>query len=457
MIRALHIILILVLLSIGSVNGQTIKKQRIKDIVNTNYWNTSENLVDSLHYVYSGKRGSRFIPSDFYNGNVYGYDSHYYPDQYDLADLPEPLHDLYRLSVHYDTCWQHYTTHTPNGRTQVLAERKVADRNAEGQIVRFRDGYTMTTGYSWGKNVYYDDKGHIAKVHHLQYDTLYNVVDTISERLTEFNAEGQLIWDSVSVSSSLYLHASHYSYDATGRVTSIFRRVHGGIWIHETNRLLSYNEKGLLTSQVTLMKDSGREDWDTSYVLLFGYDHNDRLFSYRSLQGGSIPIHYYEMHYNGQGLVDTLIRANIPLGEQRQLTQFFYNSYQNPDSAYTYQYGADGTRDSVWNKTLYYYEEYDDSVVVPPPANDRKIVIYPNPSNGEITIQWNKKLPAGAVHLNLYNSAGQLVGQLFLADVRAENKLKLQGLSSGAYFLRITTPGGGILHTETLSISNNGG
>jgi hypothetical protein len=78
--------------------------------------------------------------------------------------------------------------------------------------------------------------------------------------------------------------------------------------------------------------------------------------------------------------------------------------------------------------------------------------IYPNPSNGQISVEWsavgpNESLWDGQwseVHISILNELGQVVYNNTDTQVAGKNKkqLNLKNLASGIYTLRMQTSGG---------------
>ena len=66
---------------------------------------------------------------------------------------------------------------------------------------------------------------------------------------------------------------------------------------------------------------------------------------------------------------------------------------------------------------------------------DSKLVIYPNPSQGEVTIESQKEIE----NLSVYNSLGAIVRKL--EGIKGKKSILLTDLSPGTYFAHITSEG----------------
>jgi hypothetical protein len=291
-------------------------------------------------------------------------------------------------------------------------------------------------------------------VQQLQYDSTAAVTDTLAVRAAFYDNSGRLVTDTIVQGAGDRYSGSSYEYDSAGRVASILRTAYRGVWLYATHQILQYDAAGRIAVNTSLQM-TRQHQWDTANVEFFEYDDKDRLASYKVQLGRQTePSHFYYLHYNESGEVDTLTRRDY-FWAHTEKTVFYYNEYHNPDSAHTYREFEDGSRDSIRYYTRYYYELYEDSIAIPH-IPEKDIVIYPNPAYDRLTIRWGDRQPSGPVYACLYNSGGQLARRAYIVKTQAETQIEIPGLASGVYYLRIVTAAGGLLHTAAISVNNNG-
>jgi len=72
------------------------------------------------------------------------------------------------------------------------------------------------------------------------------------------------------------------------------------------------------------------------------------------------------------------------------------------------------------------------------PALSKSISMFPNPSNGQVTLDIRDAKAKGAMQVQVTNMLGQIVQTVAVRD-NAENKLNLSGLADGMYVLRVSS------------------
>lgn len=459
---ALHVVLIVLLGGLGfggtmaRAQPYIVKKQRIRDIITTHLFHNKVQIIDSTHYVYSGKRGSRFKAFDHFGGSVFGYRNYYYPESYDLALLPDPLYDAHSLSVNYDTCVR-FLLYSSLGLVNIQHEHMVAVYDDHNRITLFLENYYRLSGQRRGKAIAYNAQGHMEHVYALQFDSSLNIVDTLSSREVVCDDMGRVVSDTIrhNIATGYDMTTQTY-YNADGTVRQLLQSQGAGTASEQLSRRdLQYNDEGKLTNEILCYFNKPQNTWDSAYALFVTYDELGRMNYYENTETSTWGSSYYKcsLRYNAWDGVDTLVRT----GHMWQLQEYivlYYNEYHNPYESYTYRVFENGKIDSISYRTKYYYEEYTDTLPAPPQIIPEDIVIYPNPARNTLAIRWNDKLPNTGVFIRLYSNNGQLARQLYLPAIEKENTISIQGLSSGVYYLRIATAGGGILHTAAISISN---
>lgn len=82
-------------------------------------------------------------------------------------------------------------------------------------------------------------------------------------------------------------------------------------------------------------------------------------------------------------------------------------------------------------------EPADNSIIDGTDLNDNFVNVYPNPANGEITIQYNATEAAENVSIRIINVLGQVVYQTPVTFTNGEVKLNMNNYANGAYIITI--------------------
>jgi hypothetical protein len=406
---------------------------------------------DSVVYQYSGQRGSRFKPYNFYLGGMYGYNSTFYPQWYPVADLPEPLEDVNSLDVLYDTYYDFNVT--PQRTFPLSTEYMSAAYDTKGDLINHGHFYRRISHMSYQHKVVRNDNGQPTRIYSITVDTATSVTDTATVRKIHYDAQGRAISDTLYYEDTTSYHmAFQYSYDDKGHIIHMAQMTKAprGPWQPYKDHVFHYNTLDLLDTRIETQFNNTSGKWEPYLKTMLTYNREGRLIALHNEPGANGTTRY-DLHYNETGLADTFTRY-FP-NSYAEKTAYFYNSFGNPDSAHTYISSDTGRTFARRNKTMYHYELYEDTINA---GSNGDIVLYPNPANNKLTIRWNGRKLKSAVNVWIYNSAGQRVKEIYIRKTAAENEIDISGLSSGIYYMSIVTEGGGKVHVAAIAVNNTG-
>jgi len=91
---------------------------------------------------------------------------------------------------------------------------------------------------------------------------------------------------------------------------------------------------------------------------------------------------------------------------------------------------------------------------IEPIANDKKLLIYPNPARGSVTVQLNKNVPSGLYIIRLVDAAGRIAmqQQINYSGSSSAIGISLTKTGRGNYKLQIVSITGKVVSTEALII-----
>ncbi len=386
-------------------------------------------MYDSARYAYSTERGSSF---DF---GAMAYDASY------LGSAPATT------GVLCDS----YTRWKINGNNTALniAERHNSTYNFEKQV----------TGY-WQYLYNNNQQGSVNR-----YVNSFDAQNTLL--MTEgFNLTGTS-WHSFS--------RSYYYYDAQGLLTTdstfmtytptpelqyVTRNYYlpGGLldssstdkqtsgWTHYSDHVCRYYATGqLMTSVIRYNSDPNTQMKDS-----FAYDAANQSLQLKAsfkFNGNWYETNTQERHLNIAGLPDTIYAMFYNTGLQMRDT-FYWESFQYNASGlpvtthrvHKYSTGLDHDR-------YYYYEPYTTGIKTAGMITD--LNIYPNPTNNIITIT-STQLLAKNLHIQLYNTMGQLLINDQLVWSNNSYQLSLAGYGEGMYWVVIKDEAGAVLCSKSI-------
>ena len=390
--------------------------QRVTRILH--YTIDSGNVVyhDTTIYKYSGERSQKFSIFNFYPGSRYGYSNSNYFGMLlasPVADIPDPLWDIYSFPVTSDSIFRNALTNNAYGGTGILVRDTIFSEFADSTIV---------SGETRGYHRYrfeYDERKRLSNIElHQSFDRIY--WGLVRWRKIVYGQNGKPASDtSLSVNAPAINTMSTYEYDSLDRITScILFAWRDAKWSPIRIYHYSYNQAGQLETAITRQSYA---NFDTTERKEMKYDNLGRLTSYIDMGTE------FGLHYNEKNEVDTLIIGNC------YKVAFCYNSFHNPDSAHSFVLNACRTLPGM-HRTLYTYEE-----VKRDPSIDKTkgIVIYPNPAQDQINIAWNNKIPDGPVTVTIFNTLRMQVSRSFIVSPAVVDSLDVGSLASGVYIIVI--------------------
>lgn len=95
-------------------------------------------------------------------------------------------------------------------------------------------------------------------------------------------------------------------------------------------------------------------------------------------------------------------------------------------------------------------EPVDNSIVDATELNDNFVNVYPNPANGEITIQYNATEAAENVSIRIIDVLGQVIYQTPVTFTNGEVKLNMNNYANGAYIITIMGENDVLAHTKLI-------
>lgn len=451
--RYIYFLLFLVLVSYDAAAQQTVTRQRIKNVSHISYNGDEIMFRDSLQFFFSGERGATFNPFVFESSYVYGnygYRVTYEPQKLIIENPAEYLHSMKKVEVQYDSAFayasginvysspwaQHYISYDEN----YLDTYEYTD-NAQHtrQIIHRSD--TIPVGYVVER-----------------YDTGRQQWNMITDHHFRYDDHNRIISDTIRINGGEYL--INYAYASNGEIATVSQYYGSLQGTKQIETTYQYNTENKLSRWWMLVLTSGQSD--TNKYVTCAYDPQGRIVAQQEYGGGTLGQNldiYREYGYNALGGLDKVRKTYFDQNGEKEyvyFTRFYYNSFHNPDSAYTTVESLNGGHLVPDNyRTYYTYETYE---VTLPDTTDtssyidssKRLVIYPNPAYGHFKIKWNSKKPNTAVHIQLYAANGQLVRRYFIAKPRDEETINIEGIASELYYIRILTISGGLLYQGTL-------
>ncbi|HRY34006.1 MAG TPA: T9SS type A sorting domain-containing protein [Bacteroidales bacterium] len=215
---------------------------------------------------------------------------------------------------------------------------------------------------------------------------------------------------------------------------------------------------------------------DTSALNLGGSDDLDYRLMYDSLKNanpGAIENYYSSVDFNGLDSArywNEHVYTNTDWDIYRkEVNNIYLNSWfinnRNLDSA------SRASLFSIANEIPYYYGDavytarvmldlHPDDLMLPYSspytANQQErtsILVYPNPTFGNITITVSGEIPK-SMEIRIYDIFGREVCNKRIENVQYENQIPLQNLSTGCYICRVYIAGSALTYTKVVIMGN---
>jgi hypothetical protein len=434
--RAAHMRMMDLLLNRGDMNvaqKTTMLKQRL---VGMSSWSQAgtPSIADSAKYGYaSNTRGSSF------NYNTMSYYTSY-PSLNNLM-LEYLASNPDRIDVKADSI----VRYGDDGTGIVVVEKQNFSYNSSNKIVDYTDNDYTSTPATQDRYIHtYDAQGR------LSYRLNITDGDTSAREFFKYNTQGKLTLDSLEQYDGVNIWSPAfkivYTYDASGNPTKISLQADvtgsGTIVPVITYDNTFYSNNTIKTSLFSALQ-TFPGSIEPIYADSFGYASGiTAYFNYLQEKAYDNTTATWELsyrqsrHINTQGLPDTA-NAQTWDGTQWQpygKNVYTYNSNNNPVTDKAYSTGT--TPDNI---TTYYYEQYNDPTSVGnTPAVAQDIRIYPNPTTGNMNINWSNAVIGAPVTISIVGMNGQMVYSESLRWNQAVQQVSVGQLQPGVYALVIT-------------------
>jgi|GEM_PF-5869459 len=431
----------------------TATSQRI--VAQAQYSEPFTDITDSFSFRYnSSSRGSAFLPEymtftpqyvgssfdHFYD--VFGYDANY----------GTPLLHNEDLLVKSDTTYMYSTLWSSGSPVFGLMATEIHQFDAAGNLL---DNTFIgdTSYYSVRDSMTYNSDGNIATVYQ------YRWVDWASPAYWQIE------------------YASHFSYDASGRMVADSQSIYTGGWIPQWKYTYDYDASGNMVL-------AQKWDWDFPGYILTGsyvmsYDASDRLVRYKYYNHDAataeleiddsiaytpgVSYHTYfhvKEYYEGALLwLDILTKNTSANGKPdtmrytsydedsatvlgSALAAYVYNSFANPERMTVYYDDNTTTPVTESERTFYYYETYDPAAVTDVHSyGAHGISLQPNPAGASVTAVMSGTMSPGSVTVHIADMTGHVLSVTDVVPVGNRVQLSVADLPAGCYLLSATQNG----------------
>lgn len=398
--------------------------------------------IDSTALKYSGTNGStydfnymKYIIGD----EFFGFTPNYHP--YDFSSMPvkSDTATFYEFDgSNYSATNQYNANHLPNGKFSSLEKMYFNSNVPDGS-----DKYI---------NVF-DGQGKL-------------------QRMVYLENPGGAGYDSVG--------KIEYAYDNLGNkiVRDSLFDYNAGDWELSGVLQFTYTGSGLIDSLI-IWEDAGAAGWKPSVAYVHLYDNSQRLIRVIGMQeigAGLTPVVLDTFEYSGSlTYFKTLTEYTLDMSTSSFVPSAMFdkniNSSNLPDTMYilsynsaawdtvaftSYQYNSNNNvmLENLYSNVAvlplvmnvrYYYEPFTYTPAsVAAVAPKATMVIYPNPTRSNVTLQW-KEADGKRYQIELLNVAGQkILSQSFLWK-EPQQQLSLESLTAGTYWIAVRNQEGAVI------------
>jgi hypothetical protein len=385
----------------------------------------SETFNDSVSFVYSGTRGSRFNYNNLsYNSildAVYEPSYIYYPRSLNALDMLADTLSYYRSSVF---SYKDVATYRSDNKCSII----FSEYGAEYANNRSKSIYTYNNDGFCDANYFsdYNDPGPFDTTSLLKHSYNGNILN-IDSSLQKENG----IWNLSQI--------NRFNSNATGKIISdsVFYDPGTGMHLAAIERF-TYNASDKLQS-ITTTKFSGNSIIETTRDSLAYANDMDYVTYWKIVRKNSSGNTIYEreeVKYPGTiGLPDsTTVTINSSGAQSKLLYHYQYNSFNNPEEIRNFKDGNTSTiPDEVYH---FYYETFDDGLAINTLKFDDDRKVSPNPFYNRIEIT-GKTGNDEKCKVTMMDALGKIV---FLGNSSFHNgmmNISLPETASGIYILRI--------------------
>ncbi len=384
---------------------------------------TSYDFIDSLHYKYSGSRGSALSPND-------DQDSYSYCDNSN-AFVYDGLEGPAASTLSYDTGY----AAVPGGSGRMYIQM-VKTYDAAGYL----STYTMLMGVS-SSGPYYP-----TEYCQYTYDASHHCTSVLQPGgLSIFSkwSGGLITVDSLYdfMSGAPYEKVT-YTYNAAGKVTLAFsQKWNGASWDNESKYVATYDASNRLSTSINIDWQVGA--WQNKDKDSFSYTGSNNTYTFRlnyAWDGSSstfTPVTRFTARLTPFGAMDTLYTATYTGGSYTPNNRivFAYNNYQHLTSTLWYAYNGSSYETVPGYKNYYYYQTYNSTGVG---SNEQsladEVVLFPNPVKEDEVHLMFKSASATPLSIAIIDVTGrQIASQNAVTD--ANIIVPVKGIPAGVYYM----------------------
>ncbi len=411
-------------------------------------------MADSVRLSYTGMRGSTYD----YNNMMYPYNYCYSTTpMFNYAGVfttPQVLADTY----------VHWTINPFTMPAFNIYEFSFATYDTANNLTNFRELFVDSVT---NDNRSYVNTFNAAKkiATGFWFNLNAGIADSAFKQFFAYNTAGKLSADSVyELHLGVWRKAAktNYTYDGAGNLTQIDH------WANETDTsfLLPLVQQSKYVNTydasnrlVTVLTSQFNGTTLAAYVKdTFGYSgtltyHN----SWKQHQLDAIHGTWWPQYYMAKTIVagkpdtiyhrgwDSIANSWVPIS--RDIVG--YNSYNNPDTMFNYEWNWTSYSTTPDYTTVYYYDTF--TLVTPSTgvqiAQTKSMTLYPNPATNSLTIRIPEMATGSAVTVCVMNQMGQLMSRQQM-PYREDSQIPVDYLAPGMYWMVVQQAATGELYKQ---------
>ena len=411
--------------------------------------NTLLSLSDSVRVRYTGQRGSAYSYNDMLYPYNYTYSTTPMFNYAGVFTTPQVLADTY---VHWTidpfvmpafTLYEAtFATYDTNNNLKTFREIFVdsATNDNRSYVNTFTAANNINSGFWFNLNA--------------------GVADSAFKQFFTYNTSGKLVKDSVY---ELHLGVwriaarTNYTYDGSGNLTLIdhFANMTDTSFllplIQQSKYVNTYDASNRLTTVLTSFFNGttlGAYVKDTfGYSGTLTYHNSWKQHQYDAIHTTWWPQYFMSKHI-AAGKPDTVYHngwdsiANMWSPISKDIVG--YNSYNNPDTMYKYEWNWTSYSSTPDYTTVYYYDTFTYTAPTTQVATieQSSMRVFPNPATGNITISLSEAANKGVLYLSVMNMNGQIISRQSVHS-QPEITVPVSDLTPGMYWVLIEDKNGG--------------
>jgi hypothetical protein len=419
--------------------------------------NVAGTLTDSVRLRYSGMRASTYD----YNSMIYAYN---YP--YSTTPMFNYAGVFTAPQVKYDT-YVHWTINPFTMPAYGLYESYYATYDTNSNLKTFKKLYvdstlndnmsymnTFTTANKISKGYTFNLNAGVADSAFIQYFAYDTAKRLVKDSVYELHLG---VWRKAAKTT--------YTYDAAGNLTIVdnYTNVTDTSFLLPLTQTLKYTNtydasNRLITVLTTMTNGTTMGDYvkDTfGYSGTLTYHNSWKQHQMDPIHGTWWPQYYMNKHITA-GKPDTITHNGWDSIANRWVPSSMdiagYNTDNNPDTVYKYQYNWTAFSATPDYTTVYYYDTF--TYVAPVSATNTlpetaSISIYPNPAGNVVTLAMPAAFDNEQISVTILNINGQVISRQVLRS-QQNNVLPTDHLQTGMYLITVQDRNGRSLHQQQL-------